>query len=183
MPTSFKWLCATSIAALLLCLSCQHKKPEPPLNAMQMFTGDGWLAWSPAERTEYVDTYLDAYHDGYRDACRNAEDIFEQELPAGKSIHLATLPYENGDENSVDIPRSHCMNSGAKYSLTHDGPDGLRVSPYPEIITEMYEKHPDSRSAPYFFLMPLLSDGNAQTAEDLYKDQLGKWPNARYEPQ
>jgi hypothetical protein len=45
----------------------------------------------------------------------------------------------------------------------------------------MYEKHPDSRSAMYELLMELLSDGQATTAEELYKAQLNEWPNARIE--
>jgi hypothetical protein len=142
-----------------------------------------WLAGVvTAERTEYIDTYLDAYSTAYYDACRSAEDVFIEESSSAKGAHMAKLPYEKGDENSTDIPLSHCMNRRAKYSRRQRGPDVLFVSPYPEIITEMYEKHPDARAAPYFLLLTLLSDGGAQTAEDLYKDQLGKWPNARYEP-
>jgi hypothetical protein len=80
------------------------------MNAFQIITGEGWLAWSQAERTEYVDTYLDAYSSGYNDACRNAEDIFIEELSSEKGVHMAKLPHEKGDENSVDIPLSHCMN-------------------------------------------------------------------------
>jgi hypothetical protein len=122
------------------------------------------------------------YSSGYNEACRNADDISREELSSVKGVHLAKLPYERDDENSVDIPLSHCINGKAKYSRRQRGADALLISPYPEIITQMYEKHPDARSAPYYLLLPFLSDGNAQTAEDLYKDQLGKWPNARYEP-
>jgi hypothetical protein len=183
MHRSTRWLYAFSTVVLILCLSCQRgQKPETRMNDLQTVTGDGWLAWSPAERTEYIDTYLDAYSTAYYDACRSAEDVFIEESSSAKGAHMAKLPYEKGDENSTDIPLSHCMNRRAKYSRRQRGPDVLFVSPYPEIITEMYEKHPDARSAPYFLLLTLLSDGGAQTAEDLYKDQLGKWPNARYEP-
>jgi hypothetical protein len=74
------------------------------------------------------------------------------------------------------------LNSQPKYSLGIRDEEGVMTSPYAEIITDMYEKHADARSAPYFLLITLLSDGNAHTSEDLYKDQLGKWPNARYDP-
>jgi hypothetical protein len=183
MHPSVRRLSAFATLTLLLCISCESPhKPEPRLTSFQRFFGDGWLAWSPAERTEFVVTYLDAYTAAYNDACRRAEDIFIESYPSGKSVPVAKLPYEKGDENSIDIPLTHCLNSQPKYSLGKRDEDGVMKSPYAEIITEMYQKHPDARSAPYFLLITLLSDGKAQTSEDLYKDQLGKWPNARYDP-
>jgi len=138
---------------MALCFSDRGSDPVPFLseraktrNANKRpseVTGDGWLAWSPAERTEYIDTYLDAYSTAYYDACRSAEDIFIEESSSAKGAHMAKLPYEKDDENSTDIPLSHCMNRQAKYSRRQRGPDVLFVSPYPEIITEMYQKHPD----------------------------------------
>jgi hypothetical protein len=84
---------------VLLCTSCKNAhKPEPRLTSLQRFFGDGWLAWSPAERTEFVTTHLDAYSDGYNEACRKAEDIFIDAHPPGKPIFVARLPYQKGDE-------------------------------------------------------------------------------------
>jgi hypothetical protein len=177
--------CLYAVLAMVLvqCIAC--RKPDRPKSkfiAFQHFFGQGWLAWSPAERTEYVDTYLDGYATAYSEACRSAGDIFIERMPSGRAIPLAKLPYQEGDENSIDVPLTHCLNSQRKYSLRHRDENGLFTSPYPEIITEMYEKHPDAQSAPYFLLITLLSDGNARTAEELYKAQLGKWPNARFDP-
>jgi hypothetical protein len=42
----------------------------------------------------------------------------------------------------------------------------------------IYEKYSDSRSALYLLLLSLLSDGQATSAEELYRAQFGKWPNA-----
>ncbi len=56
---------------------------------------------------------------------------------------------------------------------------GVDVRPYTEIITEFYQKRPSERSAPYVLLLELLSDGQAKSAEELYRAQLGQWPNAR----
>lgn len=171
MYTSAKWLCAPASVLLMVFISC-HRPTQTGagLSLGQRYSGDGWLSWSPVERITYVDTYIDAYNHAYNEACRNADDLFVEKLP-----------YEKGDENHTDIPVSRCLDRKAKYSRIQRGDDGEGTSPYPEIITEMYEKHPDARSAPYFLLMTLLSDGQAQTSEDLYKSQLGKWPNARYD--
>jgi hypothetical protein len=66
------------------------------------------------------------------------------------------------------------------YSKERFQEDGrVNVEPYSEILTGLYEKHPDSRSAPYVLLLGLLSDGHATSVEELYKAQLGQWPNAR----
>jgi len=101
--------------------------------------------------------------------CEAADDLFAKKLP-----------YRAGDENSTNVPLSRCLERRQNYSkmrLTEDA--GVSVSPYPEILTELYEKHPDSRSAPYFLLLGLLSDGHATSVEELYHAQLGQWPNAR----
>jgi hypothetical protein len=84
------------------------------------------------------------------------------------------------DEKSTNVPLSRCIERRKKYSKEHmtEGAE-VSVRPYAEILTELYEKFPDSRSAPYVLLLSLLSDGQATSAEELYRAQLGKWPNAR----
>jgi len=129
---------------------------------------DGYL-WTPAERSRYVYGYVDGYSSGSYDTCESSDDLF-----------AAKLPYRSGDENSTNVPLSRCIERRQKYSKAHMTEDAeVSVSPYPEILTELYEKYPDSRSAPYFLLLSLLSDGQATSAEELYRSQLGKWPNAR----
>src|SRR5712664_1995294 len=59
------------------------------------------------------------------------------------------LPYRSGDENSTNVQLSRCIERRQKYSKEHMTEDaGVSLSPYSELLTELYEKYPDSRSAP-----------------------------------
>jgi hypothetical protein len=170
MRFPMKSLFAAFTFLLVLCTSCNRGPTQAPrLKPGQVLRGDEWLSWTPSARNQYVYGYLDGYSTASFDTCEAADDLF-----------AAKLPYRAGDENAVNVPLSRCLERRQKYSkmrLTEDA--GVSVSPYPEILTELYEKHPDSRSAPYVLLLGLLSDGHATNVEELYRAQSGQWPNAR----
>jgi hypothetical protein len=170
MRSTIKLIIASPTLLLILCLSCTRGPTSVSrLSLHQAISGDGWLSWTPAERSRYVYGYIDGYSNGSYDTCKSSDDLF-----------AAKLPYRSGDENSTNVPLSRCIERRQKYSKEHmtEGSE-VSVSPYPEILTELYEKYPDSRSAPYVLLLSLLSDGQATSAEELYRAQSGKWPNAR----
>ena len=160
---------AATVSFTICCVSCTHnKRPLPPAPS-QVLSGEGWLRSTTDQRNRYVQGYVTV-----------TWGIHE---PAGTPTKascskISALPL--GRRNLVDVPRSRCLSGEEKYSrirLTQNGIDGLNF--YSQQITELYEIHPDARSAPYFLLMSLISDGRTSNAEELYKAQYGKWPNAR----
>ena len=165
MRATIKFIMASPTLLLILCASCtKGRTPAPRLSLHQTMSGDGWLSWTPAERSRYVYGYIEGYSVGSFDTCESSTDLF-----------ATKLPYLAGDENSTNVPLSRCIERRQKYSKPHITVDaGVSVSPYPETITELYEKYPDSQSAPYVLLLGLLSDGQATSAEELYRAQLGK---------
>src|ERR1700738_2554211 len=84
----------------------------------------------PAERSRYVCGYIDGYSNGSYDTCKSSDDLF-----------AAKLPYRSGDEKSTNVPLSRCIERRKKYSKEHmtEGAE-VRVRPYAEILTELYEK-------------------------------------------
>jgi hypothetical protein len=169
-----KSLYALFLATLILCMSCNHSPKQPTLSKpVRAFGGEEWLSWTVAERNQYVYGYLVGYEFSFSEACRAAED---------HDLLREHMSPSRGEENSINVAATRCLSYRKNYSKERYTIDkGANVSPYSEIITEMYEKHPDSRSAMYELLMELLSDGQATTAEELYKAQLNQWPNARIE--
>jgi len=166
-----KLLSVAASAILITCCTSCYRNQQTHLKPGQAGRGYEWLTWTSAERSRYVYGYLDGYGRGYLEACQDADDqrLFKEKVP----------PYP-GDENVVNKPVVHCRSRRKNYSkekLTEKYE--LEIGPYPEILTELFEKHPDTRSVPYSLLLELLSDGQAINAEELYKAQLGKWPNAK----
>ena len=170
MRLPIKFLFAAPTFLLVFCVGCNRTSQQTPrLRPGEALRGVEWLSLPPTERSRYVYGYIDGYTKGSFDSCKAADDLF-----------AAKLPNQPGDENSIDVPLSRCIGRRRMYSKVHlDEDAAVSVSPYPEILTELYEKHPDTRSAPYSLLMELLSDGQATNADELYRAQLGRWPNAR----
>jgi hypothetical protein len=162
---SGKLLSAAALSAVVpLCASCNHSpKQIAYLKPGHAARGDEWLTWTPAERSRYVYGYLDGYGGGFAEACEAADDndLFKE--------HVSPYP---GDEDVVNIPLVHCRSHRKNFSkekLTENFT--LEIGSYPEILTQFYEEHPNCRSVPYVLLMGLLSDGQATTADELYKAQ------------
>ncbi len=160
---------------VIFCASCNRtSKQAATAKPTHAFGGEEWLSWTSAERSRYVDGYLSGYQSGFGESCDAAErhDLFDN--------RLSPTPEEK--EHVINVPHYRCNQYRKEYSKTKFTLEkGIDVSPYPEIVTEMYKKYPDSCSAPYFLLMTLLSDGRATTADELYKAQINQWPNARIE--
>jgi len=116
----------------------------------------GLLGRTPAERSRYVYGYIDGYSNGSYDTCKSSDDLF-----------VAKLPYRSGDEKSTNVPLSRCIERRQKYSKEHmtEGAE-VSVSPYAEILTELYEKYPDTRSASYVLLLSLLTGWHSLVAPD-----------------
>ncbi len=144
MRATIKFIMASPTLLLILCASCtKGRTPAPRLSLHQTMSGDGWLSWTPAERSRYVYGYIEGYSVGSFDTCESSTDLF-----------ATKLPYLAGDENSTNVPLSRCIERRQKYSKPHITVDaGVSVSPYPETIPELYEKYPDSQSAPYVLLL------------------------------
>jgi hypothetical protein len=173
MPSLMRSFFRLTVLFLLVifCASCSRtSKQVATANPIHAFGGEEWLSWTPAQRDRYVYGYIVGYQSGFFKACEFADEhsLFDDHIPPGP-----------GEEGVINVPGHRCRTALKSYSrVTYTQDKGVSVNPYPEIITEMYEKHPDSRSAMYQLLMEQLSEGQVATAEDLYKAQLNKWPNA-----
>src|SRR5207302_1324163 len=92
MRSTIKLIMASPTLLLILCLSCtKGPTPAPRLSLHQAMSGDGWLSWTPAERSRYIYGYVDGYSTGSYDTCESSNDLF-----------AAKLPYRSGDENSTN---------------------------------------------------------------------------------
>jgi len=158
---------------VFLCSSCSREKEHYRVTGGRTFGGNGWLAWTPDERTRYVSGIIEGYQYGYAQACddSNHSDLFKDKLP-----------YVPGDENLLMVAHARCRTHLQKFSKAKFGENGTDVQFYTSTVTELYQKYPDARSAPYMLLLlELMHDGGPENADQLYKAQLGKWPNARIE--
>ncbi len=168
---SKKFVGSMVVASLVLIGACSQKRNRQPTTPQFGGGGSEWLSWTPAERNRYVYGYLSGYGVGFHRACESAENL---------DLLKENLPPRQGEENVIDISQHRCLDGRKEYSKVRMDPTiHPDVSFYSEMITKLYQEHPDSRSALYEMLMELMSDGQVTNSEALYHAQAGKWPNAR----
>jgi hypothetical protein len=162
------------LGSLLLVAGCS-KRPssEPQLHGHDWIDGNAWLAWTPGERDRYTDAFLAAYTAGWADSCVNSE--------AKDWLRGDVAPTQHEKARGVLlVAERRCLDAAPQFSAAHRTDAGkIDLGPYVPIVTEMYEKHPDARSLPYFFVLPFLKDGGAKSSEELYQAQLNQLPNVR----
>ena len=153
---------------ILFCTSCKQetKKVQGHLTSSRAIGGEKWLSWTPSERDRYVYGYLDGYFSGFDEACQ--------------IVWKLDLRYPSKSKDNVDEPGTNCTKARHEYSEQKiRGVEDIDVAFYTAMITELYERYPDARSAPFVLLLGLMHDGGPTNSEQLYRAQIGKWPNAR----
>ena len=82
MRATIKFIMASPTLLLILCASCtKGRTPAPRLSLHQTMSGDGWLSWTPAERSRDVYGYIEGYSVGSFDTCESSTDLFATKLP------------------------------------------------------------------------------------------------------
>jgi hypothetical protein len=127
----------------------------------QIGQGGQWLSWSVNERISYVHGFLDGYFGGTYQLCDAARDLFKVKDPS--RVSKDAVP---GAEASV-----LCFANRDDYSKGRSGA-GLDLSPYTNVITDFYAKHPEYQAVPFGQLMLSLADGKCDTADQLYQRAL-----------
>ncbi len=141
-----------TLAVLVLSLGAQVRQD-------QVERGGEWLSWTPAERNTFVYGFIDGYMGGTLDACYIADDLFE----VGK-------PHRLGDErHPTEVPSGRCLDHVDRdYSRINFTKSRTDASPYVDVITEFYTKHPEYGGVDFVHLLRLLNDKNHKTADQLY---------------
>ena len=137
----------SGLSAILLVTMTQS-----PVSPHDLDRGGEWLAWSPAERSTFIDGFISGYRNGSNKACLATSDLFE----VGKSHRLG------------DQPAARCsarLESYSKYSYT----GWADFTAYTTVITEFYTRHPEYRGIPFAYLLSFLSDRQYKTADQLYQ--------------
>lgn len=127
----------------------------------QVGQGAQWLTWTANERITYVHGFLDGYLGGAYQLCDAARDLFRVRDP--NRVPKDAVP---GAESTV-----LCLASRNDYSKGRSG-TGLDLTPYTNVITDFYIKHPDYQAIPFVELMLSLADGKCDTAEQLHRKAL-----------
>jgi hypothetical protein len=159
------------VTGLLLLLYTGCKSHSPGVDRVELFRHPGlqWLSWTSTEREDFVYGYIHGYAHGTGEACLVTDELFEKDKP-----HMM-----GHDNVPSTFPSSRCRESVAQYpkirvSLS-TGPD---FTPYTNVITEFYTKHPEYRDTPFTQLMEFMTGAKALSADDLYLD-MGNPPVAR----
>lgn len=156
MALTIKGLSGAGALAILLIVGSAAQVPWE-----QVDRGGEWLSWSPGQRATYVDGFITGYLQGTDDACDVAEKLFGD----------PNKTYSLGDEHHPsDMPSARCLARMETYSKArYRGGAGLNFTPYTDVITEFYTKHPEYRGIPFVNLIKLLSDRKCKSADQLYQ--------------
>ena len=121
--------------------------------------GGEWLAWTPVQRTAYVQGFTDGYMIGFYRACDLADQLFE-----------VGQPHRLGDkDHPTEVPSGRCLAFRGEFSKAKlDEKGQYDVGAYTDVITAFYERHPTCRDFPFPFLLQNLSSEYA-TADHLYE--------------
>jgi hypothetical protein len=124
----------------------------------RMDQGGQWLSWSQEKKVTFVAGFLDGYLSGTYHLCDGADKLFKVKDP--RRVSSQAMP---GSEASV-----LCLATRNDYSKQYSS-SGMDFSPYADIITEFYTKHPDYAAVPFPELMLFLGDGKCDSADQLYQ--------------
>lgn len=156
MPRAARHFLVVSMFALLsLADIAAQVRPD------QMGQGGQWLSWGQEKRLTYVAGFLDGYISGTYHLCDAADKLFKVNDPS--RVSNQAMP---GAEASV-----LCLASRNSYSKQYSS-SGIDFSPYADVITEFYMKHPDYTAVRFPELILFLGDGKCDSAEDLYQRAL-----------
>lgn len=134
---------------------------EAQVPADQIGRGGQWLSWSQKERITYVFGFIDGYYIGTSNLCEGADLLFKVRDPH-------RVPPHPDSQAQASIL---CFDSMGSYSKGLSGA-GLDLSPYADIVTEFYTKHPEYSAVPFPELMLYLGDGKCDNADLLYQKAL-----------
>ena len=157
------------VIGLSLLLSTLSAAQSQHLERVELFQHPGlqWLSWTPVERENFVYGYIHGYANGMNEACLAADELFEKDKP-----HVI-----GHDNVPSSFPSARCRRSVAQYPLIKISPTkGPDFSPYTEVITEFYTKHPEYRDTLFTRLMEFLASPKNLTSDDLYSQLVGKSP-------
>jgi hypothetical protein len=155
------------IVAAFVILTFVNAAAQVPTD--QMDRGGQWLSWNQKERITYVFGFIDGYYTGTFHLCEGADDLFKVRDPHRVPPH----PDSRAQASIV------CLDSRSAYSKEYSSA-GVDFSPYVDIITEFYTKHPDYNAVPFPKLMLFLGDGKCNTADELYQKAVkGELPRVR----
>ncbi len=123
------------------------------------YSGEQWLAWTNAERINFVLGYTQGFEQGMYKACE-----------AVKQMTLSdALKDKTGASQSQEFPYERCHRAVGDYSnYKIDPSSGLDFSTYVSTITEFYSKYPEYRKIPYLYLIQFMTDKEHKNATDLY---------------
>jgi hypothetical protein len=124
----------------------------------QMGQGVQWLSWSQEMKVTYIAGFVDGYLSGTYHLCDTADKLFTVKDP-----HHASDQAMPGSEASA-----LCLAGRNDYSKEYSG-KGIDFSPYADVITEFYTKHPDFSAVRFPDLMLFLGDGKCDTSDQLYQ--------------
>jgi hypothetical protein len=144
---------ATTSCLFILCIHLiASPVPVPPQNTGRVYpndrTGDDgklWLGWDHAKRQGYVLGYVYGQTRGYRDGCL----AFEDAARSNSELNLKTSPLQK------------CMSKEPQYPKDADH--------YEAQITAFYEQYPTDRNMPLGEIFRLLSDGRANTLDEIHQ--------------
>jgi len=143
---------------LVVFVACKSQRPQMDELELYKHPGAQWLSWTSKERVNFVFGYAQGLGEGTYLACRSADDLFEKDVP-----HVI-----GHDNVPSTYPSARCRASAERYLRVEFGgttvPD---LSPYSDVITSFYERHPEYRDIQYINLITYLLSGNAKTIDDL----------------
>jgi hypothetical protein len=148
-----------SIFSLFIALSIVDIAAQ--VHTDQISRGGQWLSWSAKEKITYVSGFLDGYLIGTYHLCDSADRLFQVRDP-----HVVPAKTVPGAEASAV-----CFATRNDYSKEYVT-GGMDFSPYIDIVTEFYTKHPDYDAVPFPELMLSLGDGQCNSADQLYQKAL-----------
>lgn len=156
MPmTTKRFLIASAFALATLVNMAAQVRPD------QWDQGGQWLSWSQEKKITYVAGFVDGYLSGTYALCHAVDKLFE--VKDRSRVSSQAMP---GSESSV-----LCLAARNDYSKQYSG-SGADFSPYADIITEFYTRHPDYAAVPFPELMLFLGDGKCDSADQLYQRAL-----------
>jgi hypothetical protein len=153
MPRATRhFLVASALTLLSLVDIAAQIRPD------QMDQGGQWLSWSQEKKVNYIAGFVDGYLSGTYHLCDAADRMFKVKDP--RRVSSQAMP---GSEASV-----LCLATRNDYSKEYSS-TGIDFSPYADVITEFYKKHPDYTAVPFPELMLFLGDGKCDSADQLYQ--------------
>jgi len=144
------------IASVFLLVSLINMRAQ--IRPDQMDQGGQWLSWSQEKKVNYIAGFVDGYLSGTYHLCDAADRMFKVKDP--RRVSSQAMP---GSEASV-----LCLATRNNYSKEYSN-TGIDFSPYANVITEFYTKHPDYTAVRFPDLLLSLGDGKCDTADQLYQ--------------